>query len=253
MDAIVYNNVCKKYKNAKAYAVDHVNANIHEGEFVTILGVSGCGKTTLLKMTNRLIESDEGTITVSGKEIKSLDPVELRRHVGYVIQQIGLFPHMTIAQNIEVRLELLHVDKKNYKEIVDGLLRKVALNPDDFRDCYPSQLSGGQQQRVGLARALAGNPKVMLLDEPFGAIDAITRRSMQKELKRLHEENKRTFLLVTHDIDEAFLLGDRVMVMNEGHLLQFDTPETIIDHPADEFVKTLVESSRESSYFYMRG
>lgn len=250
MKAIEYQSVTKKYSGSSGYSVDNVSTTIDEGEFVTILGSSGCGKTTLLKMTNRLIDPTEGKIVLFGEDISTLDEVIVRRRMGYVIQQVGLFPHMTIKDNIAVIPKVLKWDEERISARVDELLRMVGLEPEEFRDRYPAQLSGGQQQRVGLARALVTDPKIMLLDEPFGAIDAITRLNLQNELKGLHEGTKKTFLLVTHDINEAFKLGTRVMIMNEGRLLQFDTPAKIVRHPADDFVDTLIRSARDQEAFW---
>lgn len=250
MEAILYQNVTKKFDNAPVNSVDRINASIEEGEFITILGSSGCGKTTLLKMTNRLYEPTEGKIILFGEDISTVDPIVVRRRMGYVIQQVGLFPHMTIEDNIAAIPKLLKWDKKKIHDRVTELLELIDLDPDTYRKRYPAQLSGGQQQRVGLARALVTDPKIMLMDEPFGAIDAITRLNLQNELKRLHEGMRKTFLLVTHDINEAFKLGDRVMIMNEGKLLQFDTPENIVNNPADDFVHTLIRSAREQETFW---
>lgn len=254
LPAIEYREVCKTFASGgtkeRAYAVDHVSAAIGEGEFVTILGSSGCGKTTLLKMTNRLYEPDRGGIFLYGDDISKRDPVELRRAMGYVIQQVGLFPHMTIEENILVIPRLLKWDKERQASRVQELLALVGLDPEAFRSRYPSQLSGGQQQRVGLARALAAGPRIMLLDEPFGAIDAITRLHLQNELQRIHRDLGGTFLFVTHDINEAFKLGDRVMIMNEGRLLQFASPREIVRDPADPFVETLIRSARDQETFW---
>ena len=250
MIAIEYDNICKSFDKGGSYAVDHVSARIEEGEFVTILGSSGCGKTTLLKMTNRLCEPDGGRALLFGKDIAGEDPIALRRSVGYVIQQVGLFPHMTVEENIATLPKLLKWDKEKTQERVMELLTLVGLDPESFRGRYPSQLSGGQQQRVGLARALAAGPRVMLLDEPFGAIDAITRLNLQNELKRIHRETGGTYLLVTHDLNEAFRLGDRVMVMDGGRLLQFGTPKEIATAPAEGFVRSLIESAREQERFW---
>lgn len=250
MKAIEYHGVCKKFAGNAHYSVDHVSAQIEEGEFITILGSSGCGKTTLLKMTNRLYEPTEGKVVLFGEDISKVDPVVVRRRMGYVIQQVGLFPHMTIGENIATIPKILKWDRERIDARVTELLQLVGLDPSEYRERYPSQLSGGQQQRVGLARALATDPKIMLLDEPFGAIDAITRQNLQNELKRIHDGTKKTFLLVTHDINEAFKLGNRVMIMNEGKLLQFAAPREIVLHPQDAFVETLIRSAREQEAFW---
>lgn len=251
MIAIQYKDVSKRF--GSSVAVNHVSADIEEGEFITILGSSGCGKTTLLKMTNRLYECDEGSIHILGSDISKKDPVQLRRSIGYVIQQVGLFPHMTIAENIATVPNLLGWSASVTEKRIDELLTLVGLDDPSFKDRYPSSLSGGQQQRIGLARAMAADPKVMLLDEPFGAIDAITRLNLQNELKRIHAQSKKTYLFVTHDINEAFKLGTRVMIMNEGKLVQFDTPKEIVRHPSDAFVKELIDSAREQNDYWETG
>ena len=232
------------------FAVNDLSAAVRDGELITILGSSGCGKTTLLKMTNRLYEPDGGSILLFGEDIQKQDPVQLRRKMGYVIQQAGLFPHMTVEDYISVIPRLLKWEEARCRDRVTELLDLVGLEPDQYRNRYPSQLSGGQQQRVGLARALATKPRVMLLDEPFGAVDAITRLNLQNELLRIHGETGGTFLFVTHDIHEAFRLGNRVMIMNAGRLLQMDTPETIVRNPADPFVETLIRSALEQERFW---
>lgn len=248
--AIEFRNVSKSYPLATDYAVDHVSLDIYEGEFITILGSSGSGKTTLLKMVNRLYEPSEGEINIFGENIANIDPVQLRRRIGYVIQQVGLFPHMTIAQNIETVPKLLKWTRSQMEKKTDELLKLVGLNPQEYKSRYPSQLSGGQQQRIGLARALAIDPKIMLLDEPFGAVDAITRLHLQDELIRIHGGLKKTFLLVTHDINEAFKLGNKVIIMDKGRVCQFDTPQNIVRNPANEFVMTLLASSRKQEQFW---
>ena len=248
--AIEFKNVSKTFKGAGYPAVNDVSLTVNEGEFVTILGSSGCGKTTLLKMVNRLYEPDTGSIILFGEDISTVDVVKVRRRIGYVIQQIGLFPHCTVGDNIATVPKLLKWDKAKIDVRVDELLTLVGLEPKEFRDRYPAQLSGGQQQRVGLARALAVDPKIMLMDEPFGAVDSITREKLQDELVRLHKETGKTFLFVTHDIEEAFKLGDRVLIMNEGTVRQFDTPEAIIRHPADPFVASLVNSAKAKEAFW---
>ncbi|WP_017815151.1 ABC transporter ATP-binding protein [Paenibacillus shenyangensis] len=247
---ITFNEVSKRYDHTDDYAVKDVSLNIEQGEFITILGSSGSGKTTLLKMVNRLQEPSSGTITLFGENIAVMNPVALRRKIGYVIQQTGLFPHLTIAQNIAVVPKLLKWPRSKIEARVDELLELVGLPPKEYRNRYPAQLSGGQQQRSGLARALAADPDVMLLDEPFGAVDAINRTSLQDELLRLHRGLGKTFLLVTHDINEAFKLGTRVIIMDKGQVCQFDTPERIAKHPADGFVTSLIASSRQQERFW---
>lgn len=250
MKAIEYQNLSKTFAESKEYSVENVNAQIEEGEFITILGSSGCGKTTLLKMTNRLCDPSEGNVILFGENIRDVDPITVRRRMGYVIQGAGLFPHMRVIDNIACIPSILKWDREKTEKRVRELLHLVGLDPEIYSSRYPSQLSGGQQQRVGLARALVTDPKIMLLDEPFGAIDAITRLNLQNELKRIHQESKKTFLLVTHDINEAFKLGDRVMIMNEGRLLQFACPKEIVQNPADAFVETLIRSAREQEAFW---
>ena len=194
-------------------------------------------------MLNRLYETDSGEIYLFGKNIKEQNPVELRRKIGYVIQQIGLFPHMTVKENIATIPKILKWDNKRIDEETDRMLNLVQLEPNEFKNRYPVQLSGGQQQRVGLARALICDPRIMLLDEPFGAIDAINREILQNELKAIHQRSGRTYLFVTHDIREALKLGTKVIVMNEGRILQYDTPKRIITHQADEFVENLIRTA----------
>ncbi len=240
---IEFKNVNKQYENVNKKALNNINLTIEDGELVTILGTSGCGKTTLIKTINRLHEPDSGTILINGKDISKEDPIELRRHIGYVIQQIGLFPHMTIYENIATVPNILKWDKEKIKTRVNELLEMIELNPSEYSERYPKQLSGGQQQRVGLVRALAADPDIMLLDEPFGAIDAITRSKLQDELIKIHQStNNKTFLFVTHDIHEAFKLGTKVIIMDQGEIKQYDTPENIINHPANEFVSELLKS-----------
>lgn len=241
--AVRFENVTKKFPGASYPALDHMSFDVMPGELITILGTSGCGKTTLIKMVNRLYEPDDGAIYINGKAIADTDPVKLRQHIGYVIQQIGLFPHQTVAKNIGTVPTILGWNKDRIDKRVCELLSLVNLDPDEFADRYPKQLSGGQQQRVGLARALAGDPTIMLLDEPFGAIDAINRESLQDSLLDIHKQSQKTFLFVTHDIREAFKLGTRVLIMDHGQIEQFDTPDVIRNHPATDFVKTLLKSS----------
>ncbi len=233
--------------------IPDLSFTVQEGEFVTILGSSGSGKTTLLKMVNGLLKPSAGEILIGGKKLADQDLVNLRRHIGYVVQQIGLFPHMTIAQNIGVVPKMLNWPHEKIVSRVTELLQLVQLDPDSFADRYPSQLSGGQQQRIGVARALATNPPYVLFDEPFGALDALTRLELQREIKRIHDSlANKTFLFVTHDINEALFLGQRVMVMHDGQIEQFATPEEVVTHPATAFVKELLGTVQQNEQLWGR-
>ncbi len=240
MRAIRFEHVSKQFPGAPRPAVDDCSLEIGVGQFVCLVGPSGCGKTTLLKMVNRLYEPTEGRIFLDQTEIRQLKVTELRRQIGYVIQQTGLFPHMTVAQNIAVVPRLLGWNRAQLAARVDELLALIDLKPDEFRDRYPAQLSGGQQQRIGLARALAADPGVVLMDEPFSAIDAITRATLQDELIRLQQKVRKTILFVTHDVEEALRLADRIVVMRAGRVVQYDTPFAILTQPADAFVADLM-------------
>ena len=238
---IVLKDLTKKYPNQAKAAVDSVNMEISAGETVVFVGPSGCGKTTTMRMINRLIEPTSGTITIGGEDVTGLDDVQLRRKIGYVIQQIGLIPHLSIAQNVALVPKLLKWDKKRVTERVDEMLTVVGLDPKQYRSRYPRQLSGGQQQRVGVARALAADPPIMLMDEPFGAVDPITRSRLQDEFLSLQQTLRKTIVFVTHDFDEALKIGDRIAVLREGsQIAQYDTPEAILAHPADEFVEGFI-------------
>ncbi|MEW6502672.1 MAG: ABC transporter ATP-binding protein [Chloroflexota bacterium] len=241
MAGIQFVNVSKQYPGATAPAVDNITLEIPEGAMVVLLGPSGCGKTTLLKMVNRLHEPTSGIIFLNGVDIQSMPVNQLRRNIGYVIQQVGLFPHLTIAKNIAVVPELLRWERQRIERRIDELLDLVHL-PLDFRNRYPAQLSGGQQQRVGLARALAADPQVMLMDEPFGAIDAITRESLQDQLLELQRRLKKTILFVTHDVEEALKLADEIIVLDKGRLIQKDTPCNLLANPANDFVRQLLNT-----------
>lgn len=214
---------------------------------MTVLGTSGSGKSTLLKLINRLLEPSFGHILVHGERTSQIPAPQLRRGLGYVIQHIGLFPHMTVADNIAVVPKILRWPKKRISERIDELLDLVALEPQAFRNRFPRQLSGGQQQRVGLARALAGDPSILLMDEPFGAVDALTRQTLQTELSRILRKLGKTVVLVTHDVQEALSLGDKVIVMDSGRVQQYDRPEHLLKHPANGFVKRLLETGLPSS------
>ena len=240
-EQIVLDGVTKKYPGTSSAAVDSVNMTIPAGEIVMLVGPSGCGKTTTMKMINRLIEPTEGRILIGDEDVTDKDPDELRRHVGYVIQGAGLFPHYTVGDNIALVPRLLKWDKKRVEDRVNEMLDLVSLDPDTYKNRYPRELSGGQQQRVGVARALAADPPVLLMDEPFGAVDPITRQRLQDELLRLQVELRKTIVFVTHDFDEAVKLGDRIAILDVGsEIVQYDTPEQILTNPASDFVRGFV-------------
>jgi osmoprotectant transport system ATP-binding protein len=238
--AIRLEHLTKRYPGTAQAAVDDVSLSVEPSEFIVLLGPSGSGKTTLLKMINRIYEPTSGKILIDGTEVHELPAPELRRHIGYVIQQTGLFPHMRIEDNVATVPRLLKWKKDRVRERVHELLDLVGLPPESYARRYPSQLSGGEQQRVGLARALAAEPPSMLMDEPFGALDAITRSRLQDELRRIHRQFGQTILFVTHDIDEAVQLADKIVVMRDGRIVQFATPLDIVTAPANEFVADLV-------------
>jgi osmoprotectant transport system ATP-binding protein len=233
--------VTKRYPGQAAPAVDDLSLDVADGEIVVLLGPSGCGKTTTLRLINRLIEPTEGRIFLNGEDVTRADPDQLRRRIGYVIQQIGLFPHMTIEANVGLIPRALGWDKKRIQARVDELLDLVGLEPAAYRRRYPKELSGGQQQRVGVARALAADPPAMLMDEPFGALDPITRERLQDAFLELQAQIGKTIVLVTHDLTEALKLGDRIAMLGQhAKLVQYDTPATILAEPADEFVASFV-------------
>ncbi|CAN5466178.1 betaine/proline/choline family ABC transporter ATP-binding protein [soil metagenome] len=238
---ILLDGVTKLYDGQSVPAVDNVTLEIPAGEIVMLVGPSGCGKTTTMKMINRLIEPTSGRILIGEDDVTHRDPDELRRHIGYVIQGAGLFPHLTVGDNIAIVPRLLKWDKKRTAARTDELLDLVNLDPGKYRDRYPRELSGGQQQRIGVARALAADPPVLLMDEPFGAVDPITRQRLQDELLRLQDELHKTIVFVTHDFDEAVKLGDRIAILQVGSkIVQYDTPENILANPADDFVSDFV-------------
>jgi osmoprotectant transport system ATP-binding protein len=239
MDKLRYSEATKSYPRAPAPAVDRVSLSVPEGRFVVLLGPSGSGKTTLLKMANRLIEPTGGAVLLDGVDVRRQEVTRLRLRMGYVIQQVGLFPHMTVAQNVAVAPELLGWARERVAARVAELLALVHL-PPEYRSRYPAQLSGGEAQRVGLARALAGDPEVLLMDEPFGAIDALTRARLQDEIRALHQALGKTILFVTHDVDEALRLADQIAVLREGRLVQVGTPCALLARPADGFVRGLL-------------
>lgn len=241
---ILFEKVYKAYGH-QSYAVRNLSFEVNTGEVLVLLGISGSGKTTTMKMVNRLIEPSAGRITINGRDIMARDPVELRLEIGYAVQQVGLFPHMTIGENIEVAPRLLGWNRQKIEERTRELLGMVRLDPTEFINRYPRQLSGGQRQRVGVARALAGDPPIILMDEPFGALDPLTRDELQKEFRRLQERLRKTVIFVTHDIFEAFELGDRIAILEKGRLAQIGSPEELIHAPASEFVARFVGSGRD--------
>lgn len=240
---ITFDNVSKKYGDGPE-AVKSLNFEINNGELLVLIGPSGCGKTTTMKMINRLISHSQGKISIDGKDINTIDPVLLRRNIGYVIQQVGLFPHYTIEENIALIPKLNKWKEPIIKDRVYQLMKTVGLEPGEFSNRYPRELSGGQQQRVGVARALAANPDIILMDEPFGALDPITREQLQNELLRIQAEMHKTIVFVTHDMDEALKLGDRIAVMKGGELLQLDTPDQLLSNPSHGFVEDFIGKNR---------
>ncbi|SHG81643.1 ABC transporter ATP-binding protein [Ornithinibacillus halophilus] len=244
---IVLKDITKKYDNGFE-ALKNISLHCNEGEITALIGPSGCGKTTLMKLINRLNNPTSGSVFIKGKDISEIDPVELRRSIGYVIQQIGLFPHMNIAKNVGTVPKLLKWDKERIGKRVDELLNLVSLDPETYRNRLPSELSGGQQQRVGVIRALAADPSVILMDEPFSALDPISREQLQEELVRLQREIKKTIVFVTHDMDEALKIADKIVLMKSGEIVQHGTPEEILRHPANEFVEDFIGQKRLKRY-----
>nr|WP_300209607.1 ABC transporter ATP-binding protein [uncultured Anaerostipes sp.] len=244
MAAIIeFQDIAKKY--GEKTIMEHFNLSVEEEEFLTIIGSSGCGKTTMLKMVNGLISPDEGNVRVWKEDVAKTDQIKLRRSIGYSIQGNVLFPHMTVEENISYVPDLLNRrDKKKTREAVVKWMEIVGLS-DDMRNRFPSELSGGQQQRVGIVRALAASPEILLMDEPFGAVDEITRSQLQKEIKRIHQKTGVTILFVTHDIGEALYLGTKVLVLDHGEIQQYGTPEEIKKHPSNEFVKKLLYNRQD--------
>lgn len=239
---ITLEHLTKRYGDRAA--VDDLSLEVSDGEVCVLIGPSGCGKTTTLRMINRLIEPTGGRVLIDGRDVAEFPVEELRRGLGYVIQSIGLFPHLTVSENIGVVPRLLKWPKERISERADELLRLVGLEPRDYRDTYPGKLSGGEAQRVGVARALAADPPVLLMDEPFGAVDPLNRERLQAEFARIQRELRKTVVFVTHDIDEAVRLADRVAVMRDGRLEQYDTPELLLDRPANHFVHDFVGADR---------
>ncbi|MCB2298758.1 ABC transporter ATP-binding protein [Clostridium tagluense] len=246
MELIKFENVEKSYKNG-IKVIDNLNFTIHSEEFITLIGKSGCGKTTMLKLINGLIKPDSGKIFISGKEINQWDIIQLRRSIGYVIQQIGLFPHMSIEDNIGYVLNIKKVSKEERVKKASELIELVGLSSEYLKK-YPRELSGGQNQRVGVARALASNPEIILMDEPFGAVDDITRRVLQEEILKLNEKLKKTVVFVTHDIDEAFRLGSRIVLFDKGKIVQQGNRKEMIFNPKNKFVEDFFGTKNFTAY-----
>lgn len=242
MTLIEFKNIVKKYRNKtiiKPFSID-----IDAGQLVVFIGPSGCGKTTLLKMINKLIQPSAGKIYVNGKDISRMDAIELRRNIGYVIQNTGLFPHMSIRENLELIPKLKGQDPAKIAKKTEELLQVVGLNPSEYLDRFPKELSGGQQQRVGVARAFSTDSDIILMDEPFSALDPVTRNSLQDELVQMQKELNKTIIFVTHDMDEAIKIADKICILKDGDILQFDTPENILKNPANEFVEGFIGKRR---------
>lgn len=243
-------NIKKSYDNGSTYIVDNISLEIPDGKTMVLLGSSGCGKTTLLKMVNRLIEPTSGNIYIDNKEIHNHDPVELKRNIGYAFQEVGLFPHLSVGENITVTLDLMGFTKKKQTERAYELLESVNLDPGQFYSRFPDELSGGQQQRVGVARALATYPRYLLMDESFGALDAINRDSMQEEMVGIRDRFQTTVLFVTHDLFEAVRVGDLIAVMNQGKIEQTGTASELINHPKTAFVANLFQKPLDQLKLY---
>ena len=239
---IEFKNIKKSYKNS--VVLEDFNLKIDKGNLVVLIGSSGCGKTTLLKMINRLIDPTAGDIFVDGKNNKDVDPIELRRSIGYVIQQTGLFPHLTVKENIEIIPKLMGRSQEAIDKKTVELFNMVGLDPEKYSDRYPVELSGGQQQRVGVARAFATDAEIILMDEPFSALDPITRTELQEQLFNIQKEYKKTIVFVTHDMDEALNLADKICILKDGKILQYDTPENILKNPAGEYVEEFVGKNK---------
>lgn len=239
-----FRQLTKKYGGAVAPAVDNFTLTVNQGELIVLIGPSGCGKTTTLRMINRLIEPSSGTLLLEGRDYKTYNPVELRRRLGYVIQRIGLLPHLTIAENISFVLKLTGMNRKQRQDRATELLDMVGLRAQDYLHRYPRELSGGQQQRIGVLRALAHDPDIILMDEPFGALDPLMREQLQEEFKQLQQNVAKTIIFVTHDMDEALSMADRIVLMRDGKIVQVAAPEEILRNPADDFVASFIGRHR---------
>ena len=235
-------NVTKKY--GSSIAVDNISLEIPGGEICCLIGPSGCGKSTAVKLINRMLEPESGEILIDGKDTRDFQPELLRRHMGYVIQNVGLFPHMTVAENIAVVPQLLSWNREKIEERTEELFRMIRMESNQYRDKYPRELSGGEAQRIGVARALASDPAILLMDEPFGAVDPLNREALQAEFMKIQNDLKKTVVFVTHDLDEAIRIGDRIALMREGKIVQYDTPEEILARPKNRFVSDFVGADR---------
>lgn len=244
---IAFERVGKTYNNDTTPALDNVSFEIHAGEFIALVGQSGSGKSTLLGMINRLIDPGDGVVRFEGENVQQLDPVTLRRRIGYAFQDVGLFPHMTLAENIGITPRLLGWDKTRIEKRADELLTLVQLPPDQYRDRYLSELSGGQRQRVGVARAIAAEPHVVLMDEPFGALDLRTRDALSRDYRKLHDKLNLTTVMITHDVIEAVLLADRIAVLQDGKIAGLGKPRDLMVNPPNEAVRTLMDMPREQA------
>lgn len=240
---IEFQKIYKGYKEKKSVLCD-VNLTVKTNEFLVLIGSSGCGKTTLLKMVNKLNTIDRGDILLDGISVKNIQDNELRRKIGYVVQDGGLFPHLTISENINILLKITRMPEADRYHRINELLHMVDLDPDSYRNLYPSQLSGGQRQRVGVARAFATDPDLILMDEPFSALDPVTRTELQDEICKLHKLHKKTIIFVTHDMEEAIKLADRICIIQNGHIIQCDTPENILKHPKNDYVEEFIGKNK---------
>jgi osmoprotectant transport system ATP-binding protein len=246
-DAIAFEDVSKRYGEAVKPALDHVSLEVAQGEFIALVGQSGSGKSTLLSMINRLTDPSEGVVRFDGEDVQTVDPIVLRRRIGYVFQDIGLFPHMTLAENIAIVPKLLGWDETRQIARADELLTLVQLPPEQYRDRLPRELSGGQRQRIGVARAIAAQPRVVLMDEPFGALDLRTRDALSRDYRKLHDQLQLTTVMITHDVIEAVLLADRIAVMQDGRLLGLGTPKELMTNPQNEQVRALMDMPRRQA------
>jgi osmoprotectant transport system ATP-binding protein len=242
--AIEFSNVIKRFGENGNIALDDISLAVRDQEFLAVVGASGSGKTTLLRLINRLIDPSEGTVRVQGQDVHSADPVALRRRIGYVFQGVGLFPHMTVAENVAITPSLLGWNETHRTTQVDLLLKLVRLKPEDYRHRFPHELSGGERQRIGVARAVAADPPIVLMDEPFGALDPITRAAVAQDYRKLHGELGLTTVMITHDVLEAMLLADRIVVLHNGKLIEEGTPHQLMTAPKTDYVRELVQTPR---------